>query len=152
MAKREELFNVSEKLCSEACCTQMSMNKMDTLKALLNKVADLMTDKEFSITSYEFANSKLLFAFELLFTKSPSQSKLAIDKMKRDETGEEFKHSDEIELAEAQKRSKQVTKKESRCLINRLKLFTHIMLKRRGNVAPMKILIDLSKKIVSEND
>jgi len=53
------------------------MSKMTELKRQLEQVADLLTDKEFAITSYEFANSKLLFAFELLFAKSPSQSKLA---------------------------------------------------------------------------
>jgi len=63
-----------------------------------------------------------------------------------------MKHSEEIELAEAQKKSKQVTKKESRCLMNRLKLFAHVMLFKRHGITPIKILVELSQKIISEND
>lgn len=65
-----------------------------------------------------------------------------------------MKHSEEIELMEQQKQSKQVSKKDSRCLIYRLKLFAHVLLfkKSEKSLCPMRVLIDLNHKIISEND
>jgi len=82
---------------------QPSFYKMGTLREVLDQVADLLTSKQFTLTSFEFINSKLLQAFELLLTKSPSQAKVHIDKAKREETGEEMKHSEELEMAEAKR-------------------------------------------------
>lgn len=104
------------------------------------------------MTSNEFKNSNLLFAFELLLTKTPSQAKLAVDQKRYGEK-EELKHSEELELMEKQKLSKQVSKKDSRCLIYRLKLFAHIFLnKKGGGISPFRLLVELNHKIISEND
>jgi len=93
-------------------------------------------------------------ALELLLTKTPSQAKLWLEKKKASETEEEMKRSEEIEMAEAEKMAKKVSKKESRCVMNRLKLFAHILLikKSASGPSPLRALIDLSHKVISEND
>jgi len=39
---------------------------------LLKKIAELLTEVDFSLTSYEFKGSNILYALELLLTKTPS--------------------------------------------------------------------------------
>lgn len=64
-----------------------------------------------------------------------------------------MKRAEEIDMMEAQKQSKQLSKKESRCIMNRLKLFAHIMLIKKGEgSSPLRTLIELNHKVISEND
>ena len=63
--------------------------------------------------------------------------------------GEELKNSSEIMLIEAEKKCQQIQKKESRCMIYRLKLFAQLL----SNTGPLsKCLIDLNHKVISDND
>ena len=64
-----------------------------------------------------------------------------------------MKHSEEIELDNKQKQSDNITYKESQCVIYRLKLFAHILIDKKGNNgSPIKSLIELCHKIISENE
>jgi hypothetical protein len=48
-----------------------------------------------------------------------------------------------------------ITKKESQCLIYRFKLLAHILLMKKSQSSPhspLKALIDLNHKLISEND
>jgi hypothetical protein len=58
-----------------------------------------------------------------------------------------MKRAEEIDLIEAQRRSKQLSKKESRCLILRLKHAAHVLLRRGSKAAgpsPLRALVELS--------
>jgi len=65
-----------------------------------------------------------------------------------------MKRSEEIDLQEAQRQSKQLSKKESRCIMLRLKHVAHVLLRKRKQDAasPLRALIELTHKVVSEND
>lgn len=149
-----ELTQLSRDLCQEATQIQDSADSMANIRRLLTRIADLLTLEHCAITSYEFKQSKLLLALELLLTKSPSQAKVLLVTKKAEESGEEMKRSEEIDLQEAQKQSKQLSKKESRCIMNRLKLFAHILLitKSGSGQSPMRALIELNHELISEND
>ena len=125
---------------------QASMDEMANIRRLLTRVCDLLTLDEHAITSYEFKHSKLLQALELLLTKTPSQAKVILQKKQAEEKGEEMKNSEEVEIMEAIKQSKKVSKRESRCLMYRLKLLAHIMLiKKQGQKnSPLKALIEIN--------
>ena len=69
----------------------------------MTRVTELLTLEHCAITSYEFKQSNLLLALELLLTKSPSQAKVMLETKKAEEGGEEMKRSEEIEMQEAQK-------------------------------------------------
>ena len=86
-------------------------------------------------------------------TKTPSQAKYLIQK-KSYEKSEEMKHSEEMELDEQKRLSKTISKKDSRCLIYRLKLFAHVLLLKKGtsNLSPFRALTELNHRIISEND
>ena len=66
-----------------------------------------------------------------------------------------MKRAEEIDLLEAQKQSKQLSKKESRCVILRLKHVAHVLLRggsQKGGPSPLRALIELNQKVISEND
>ena len=63
-----------------------------------------------------------------------------------------MKRAEEISFNEAKQQSKTITKKESRCLIFRLKVFAHVILRKKTNSSPMRSIIDLCNKVVGEND
>jgi hypothetical protein len=67
-----ELTQLSRDLCQEATQTQDSADSMANIRRLLTRVADLLTLEHCAVTSYEFKQSNLLLALELLLTKSPS--------------------------------------------------------------------------------
>ena len=70
------------------------------------------------------------------------------------EKGEELKRAEELDLQEAQKQSSSISKKEGRCMILRLKHFTHVLLHgaKTGGQSPLQALIALSQRVISEND
>ena len=98
-----ELTQLSQELCAEATQTQDSSDALANIRRLLTRVAELLTLDECRITSYEFKQSNLLLAFELLLTKSPSQAKIQLEKRRAKESGEEMKRAEEIDMMEAQK-------------------------------------------------
>lgn len=119
---------------------------MSNIRRLLTRISELLTLEDVAITSYEFRHSKLLFSLELLLTKSPTQAKLALDKMKSQEMNEEMKQSDDPNPED-------ITKMESQCLIYRFKLISHILLMKKSQAnSPLRALIDLNHKLISEND
>lgn len=66
-----------------------------------------------------------------------------------------MKRAEEIDLLEAQRQSKQLSKRESRCLILRLKHVAHVLLRpgRAGaGASPLRALIELNQRVISEND
>lgn len=69
------------------------------------RVTELLTLEDCAVTSYEFKSSNLLFALETLLTITPNQAKYLIEKRRAEETGEEMKRSDELEMMESQKNS-----------------------------------------------
>ena len=126
------------------------MAEMAKIEQLLTRVIELLTtNSEISMTSFEFKKSKLLFSLNLLLTKTPNQAIYMIQKKKLMDDGEELKNSSEIMLMEAEKKTHQILKKESRCMIYRLKLFAQL-LSKTGSLS--KSLIDLSHKVISDND
>ena len=79
---------------------------------------------------------------------------MALERRRARDSGEEMKRSEEIGLQEAQRQSKQLSKKESRCIMLRLKHVAHVLLRKRNQegVSPLRALIELSHKVISEND
>lgn len=73
---------------------------------LLVRVAGLLTLESSAITSHEYKRSGLLNALVLLLAKSPSQARVARERQRQRDTGEEMKRAEEIEMLEAQKQSK----------------------------------------------
>ena len=125
---------------------------MANIRKLLMRVTELLTLEDCAVTSYEFKSSGLLFALETLLAITPSQAKYLLDKRRAEQSGEEMKRSDELEMMDKQKNSLKFSKKESRCMINRLKQFAHIILIKKSSLSPMRALIDINHKIISEND
>ena len=69
------------------------------------------------------------------------------------DTGEEQKRAEEIDMQEAQKQSKQLSKKEGRCVILRLKHVAYALLQNtKHGRSPLRALLELNHKVVSEND
>lgn len=62
-----------------------------------------MTLQDCAITSHEFKKSKLLWALNLFLSKTPSQARVEIENSRQKKTGEELKHTEEIDLMEARK-------------------------------------------------
>jgi hypothetical protein len=146
---KSELCQISQELCQEATNIQHTMEEMHLVRKLLTRIAELLTMEDYAITSYEFRNSRLLFALELLLTKSPTQAKRLLDIQKSADKGEELKQSENAEDPQT------LTTKESECLIYRFKLLAHILLIKRNkhsSLSPMRSLIDLNHKLISEND
>ena len=101
------------------------------------------------ITGYEFKSSGLLEAFELLLTKRPRQIK---DSMLEEAAKSGEKHSALIDWSEPSGSKDNVNEREGRCVMNRLKIFTHLFLKRVNGKLPMMALIELAHSIISESD
>jgi len=66
-------------MLSKSLCIESRNNHeyfQDVVKSelfnLLYKIAELLTEVDFSITSYEFKGSNILYALELILTKTPS--------------------------------------------------------------------------------
>jgi hypothetical protein len=117
-------------------------------------VAGLLTLDGCTITSHEFKQSNLLLALTLLLTKSPSQARVVLERQRQKETGEEMKRAEELDLLEAQRQSKQLSKKESQCVMLRLRTFASVLLRSRSGSqrCPLRALIELSQRVISEND
>lgn len=125
----EELTQLAQKLSEEACVLHLTTSSLAQAREVLAQIGNLMTLNDCAITSHEFKKSKLLWALNLFLSKTPSQAKIETEKKKYRETGEELKHTEQIDLMEAKKQSKSVSKKEGRCMILRLQQFTHLFLK-----------------------
>lgn len=126
LSQLEDLTLLSSELCEQACTLQSTSEELADARKTLDRIGEIMTSQ---ITSHEFKQSRLLKSLTLFLTKTPSQAKMALEKARRRETGEEMKRAEEIDLQEAQKQSSQVSKKEGRCMILRLQHFTHVFLK-----------------------
>jgi hypothetical protein len=101
---QSELTQISTELCTEATQIQNSIEEMPTIRRLLTRISELLTLEDYAITSYEFRQSKLLFALELLLTKSPSQARVILDQMRNGE---------KEEMKQSETESNALTKKES---------------------------------------
>ena len=82
------------------------------------------------ITSHEFKDSGLLFSLEQLLTSTPAQAKYILEKKRIEkESGGSIKHSDEIMLnGLEQKASGPISQQDGISIMNRLKLFVHLLL------------------------
>lgn len=83
----------------------------------MQEVATLITSPQ-GITNYEFTESGLLRALQQFLTVPPSQSYKSVC------FEEEVKQSDKSVKAQT---IEQITNKDSKCLIMRLKVFAHVM-------------------------
>lgn len=104
-----ELGELCLQLQQEAVLTQVTSSSLTKIRALLSRIGELLTLKGCAITSYEFKQSNLLWALELLLTKSPSQAKIEIERKRLHDTGEEMKRTEEMEFSEMQKQSKKIS-------------------------------------------
>ena len=75
-----------------------------------------------------------------------------MQKKKVIEDDEELKHSEELNLIDAEKKSKIISKSESQCIIYRLKLFAHLIVKKQNGKAPVNLLIEISQRVISDSD
>ena len=81
-----------------------------------------------NIMLYEFKETGLLEALTIYLTCSPNQARAVIEQQKALKKGEELKRSEEMQISTISKEGKKVTKKEGRCFVQRLKMFTHFIL------------------------
>lgn len=99
------------------------------------------------IMSYEFRESGLLDALDVFLTYSPSQAKVVIERKKALAKGEELKSSEEMQINTMNSglggEGKKISKKEARCFLQRLKVFTHLMLNKIGDQRPLEVLVHL---------
>ena len=148
-----ELTQLSQELCHEATQLHIKESELENLHRIMERICELLTLRDIAITCYEFRQSHLLFALEILLTKPPSIAKVVYERRKAREAKEELKRSEELELQEAEKQGQQLSKKESRCLLLRLRHVVHILLRRRtAGEHPLRALIELSHKVISETD
>ena len=105
------------------------------------------------ITSFEFSQSGILQALEIFFTKAPSQALIERELILNAGKTEELKHSEELILSTAQKQArKQISQKEARCLILRIKVAAHSLCLEQSGKFPMKELIEHCHDIISNNE
>ena len=83
---------------------------------------------------------------DVFLTYTPTQAKLYLEMKKAKEQGEELKRSEEMQL---NTRDKKVSKKEARCYIQRLKVFTHCILNAVNGKRPFNELVSLCHDILS---
>lgn len=63
-----------------------------------------------------------------------------------------IKHSDELTLNELESKTEgQITLDEGISVMNRLKLFIHVLLQKQKGVSPIDGLLELNHKVISEN-
>lgn len=74
-----ELTQIAADLCDEAVKTHGSVEEMANIRKYSTRIAELLTLDECGITSHEYKQSNLLFALEMLLTKTPSQAKIRIE-------------------------------------------------------------------------
>lgn len=119
-------------------------NLEKTLK-LLQELATLLTSPQ-GITNYEFTDSGLLRALQQFLTVPPSQS------FKEIQTDEEVKQS----AVKPQGRKQSISKKDSKCLILRLKVFAHVMCHQsvlaQTTKLPFLALITQCHEVLSVNE
>ena len=68
----QELTQLAKDITIEATSLQTTAQELATVRSLLARVGELLTLEDCPITSYEFRQSNLLWALQLLLTKSPS--------------------------------------------------------------------------------
>ena len=96
--------------------------------------------------NYEFKESGLLKALDLFLTSSPKQVQLFLEKEK---VGEEVKRSEEMMMSQMARNSQNISKKEARAFMQRLKVFTHCMLNSQNDKKPINELISLCHSLLS---
>lgn len=72
--------------------------------------------------------------------------------MEKEKIGEEVKHSEEMIMSQMEKSSQNLTKRESRAFIQRLKVFSHFMLNKENEKLPLTILINLCHDLISQSE
>ena len=82
---------------------QQTPAELALVRGVLGRICELLTLEDCAITCFEFKQSNLLWALELLLTKSPSQARVALEKRRARDSGEEMKRAEEIDLLEAQR-------------------------------------------------
>lgn len=159
----DELRKLADQLLEASCQLQTDMVAVKealggVLGCISAAIVSSSSNSKVGMTSHEFRHSGLLFAFEMLLTRTPRQIKAAVERrraVKNAQSEEEFKKSELIGLSngwEELDAADVVNEKEGRCVMNRLKYFAHIFLRRSQGVLPMRSLIELSHIIIAESD
>ena len=63
-----------------------------------------------------------------------------------------MKNSEELQMNAMLKNTKQISKKEARCFIQRLKLFSQIILNNKNDQKPLVELVQLCHDILSQSE
>lgn len=135
MALMAKFSNLADAIMDAACS---GVFDCEITQNLMNGFTDIMTGPQ-GITSFEFQQSGLLKALEIFLTKSPSQANYELQVQKQQEKDEEMKHSEEIVISSAQKQAGQeISQKDAKCLILRLKVFAHVLCHEKSNKLPFK--------------
>lgn len=104
------------------------------------------------IVAHELKESGLLEALNVYLTYTPKQAKLYLEKKRAAQKGEEMKHSEEMQMNSITKDSKRTTKKEGRCFLHRLKVFTHYILSTSNGKVPLVELVHLCHGLLSQSE
>ena len=149
MALMDKFSNLADAIMDAACS---GVFDCEITQNLMNGFTDMMTGPQ-GITSFEFQQSGLLKALEIFLTKSPSQAYYELQVQKQQEKDEEMKHSEEIAMSTAQKQaSQEISQKDAKCLILRLKVFAHVLCHEKANKLPFKQLINQCHEILSKKE
>ena len=97
--------------------------------------------------NYELKESGLLEALKMYLTMTPKQIELLCERNKA--SGEEVKHSEEIQMNTMTKTAKNASKKQARCFIQRLKIFLHVVLNKINDKQPIVELVNLCHELLS---
>lgn len=121
-------------------------------QALMDNLTGLFTSKH-GMTSFEFVQSGILQALEIFLTKAPSLALIEREALRNKDKNEEMKHSEELILSAAQKQAKQqISQKEARCLIFRIKIAANLLCIDKLGKQPLKELVHLCHSVLSNNE
>lgn len=140
---------LAREILDEACSAIFECSKT---QILMEKLVEYLTASQ-GMTSFEFYQSGILQALEIFFTKSPSLALIEREALRNRGRGEEMKHSEELIYQAAQKQAKQqISQKEARCLILRIKVAAHCLCLERVGKFPLSELIHQCHNIISNNE
>ena len=115
----------------------------------MDQLTTILTS-DYGVTTFEFVQSGILQALEIFLTKSPSLALIEREALRNSTKNEEMKHSEELILSAAQKQAKQqITQKEARCLIFRIKVAANLLCIDKLGKFPMKELIHQCHDVIS---
>lgn len=140
------LRNLAKDIAEEAKQTAFNFERT---RALAKQLADCLTSKR-RVMIFEFKESGLLDALALFLTSTPAQARAIKE---RERQGEEVKHSEEMQMSQLLKNAQQISKKEARCFVQRLKVFAHVVLSKGLNDhQPIQELISLCHELLSQSE